>query len=151
MRGAGMWVALATMVACGGAESTIERVGINEIASGDDMDFVELLNVTDAAVDVGGWQLDSDGESYTFPAGTTVPANGYLVVWWDGSAASGEHHTEASLPDAGGLVELLDAEGALMDDVSFPSASPEQGFGRVPDAAPNWQVMEQSTPGATNG
>ena len=42
-------------------------------------EFIELHNVTDSAVDVGGWALTS-GAGYTLPAGTIIAARGFLVI-----------------------------------------------------------------------
>lgn len=70
------------------AEPLVGPVVINEIhyhpPEGDD-EFVELRNVSGSDVDLGGWSLrgvlDEEGtDSYVFPAGSIVPAGGYLVV-----------------------------------------------------------------------
>src|SRR5207244_3748784 len=45
----------------------------------DDLQWIELHNTADRAVDVGGWTLDQ-GRTFTFPAGTTIAAQDYLVV-----------------------------------------------------------------------
>jgi hypothetical protein len=50
-------------------------------------EFVELHNTDTAAVDVSGWMLNS-GVNFTFPAGTTIPAGGYLLVAGDPAAAT---------------------------------------------------------------
>ena len=42
-------------------------------------EFVELLNDGAQAVDLGGWRF-TEGIDYTIPAGTVLPAGGYLVV-----------------------------------------------------------------------
>ncbi len=48
--------------------------------SGDDNDqFIELLNRSNAAVDLSGWKL-TDAVDFTFPANTTLAAGAYLVV-----------------------------------------------------------------------
>jgi len=62
----------------------IPDVVINEIMydpiSGDDNDqYVELYNHTDAPVDVSRWNFEA-GIKYRIPAGTVIPANGYLVI-----------------------------------------------------------------------
>ena len=62
----------------------VRPIVINEImfhsVSGDDDDqFIELKNRSASSVNVGGWRLDG-GVSFTFAPGTTIPANGYLVV-----------------------------------------------------------------------
>ena len=43
------------------------------------LEFIELHNTTALAVDVGGWALTS-GVDFTFPAGASIPAGGYVVV-----------------------------------------------------------------------
>ncbi|HNK41258.1 MAG TPA: lamin tail domain-containing protein, partial [Flavobacteriales bacterium] len=50
-------------------------------------DWVELYNTGGSAVDLSGWYLsDNDAlpTKWTFPAGATIPANGYLVVLCSG-------------------------------------------------------------------
>src|SRR5262249_12450888 len=50
----------------------------------DDLQFVELHNTGDAPVDLAGWRLK--GARYQFPAGSSIAANGYLVVCKDAKA-----------------------------------------------------------------
>src|SRR5512146_3172241 len=57
---------------------------INEIHYNPDVktelvEFVELYNKGSAAVDLSGWRL-ADAVEYAFPAGTSLPADGFLVV-----------------------------------------------------------------------
>lgn len=61
-----------------------ENIVINELMykpiSGDDDDeFIELYNRSANAVDLSEWRFIK-GIDYTFPAGTSIPGNGYLVV-----------------------------------------------------------------------
>jgi len=42
-------------------------------------EFIELFNRGPGAVDVSGWSF-TRGVEYTFPAGTSIPAGGYLVL-----------------------------------------------------------------------
>ncbi len=61
-----------------------EDVVINEIfynpPSGDsDDEFVELFNRSAAPVNLAGWNFTS-GIDFKFPAGTSIPAGGYLVL-----------------------------------------------------------------------
>jgi hypothetical protein len=76
-----------------GAANAYPKVGpvvINEIMynppdlNGQNSEYVELQNTTSSTVnlyDVNGvgWEF-SDGIDYRFPSGTTIPANGYLLV-----------------------------------------------------------------------
>ena len=59
-------------------------VRINEIHYAPDVktepvEFVELFNPDSAALDLSGWSLGG-GIQFTFPAGTMVAADGYVVV-----------------------------------------------------------------------
>ncbi|MGC3960735.1 MAG: lamin tail domain-containing protein [Verrucomicrobiota bacterium] len=62
----------------------ISDVVINElmyhpISENDDGQYIELFNRSGSPVNLSGWTL-GDGVSFTFPNGTTIAANGYLVV-----------------------------------------------------------------------
>jgi hypothetical protein len=66
------------------AKPKVRSVVINEIMfspmSDNDLDeFVELRNQSATPVNVSGWRFTA-GIDFTFPANTTIPANGYLVV-----------------------------------------------------------------------
>ncbi len=70
----------------GGANALIRpsHVVINELmyhpVDGEDAhQYVELHNNAETPVDLAGWQLQ-DGISFTFPANTILPANGFIVV-----------------------------------------------------------------------
>src|SRR5438128_10240396 len=45
----------------------------------DDLQFIELHNTGDKAVDLTGWKI-ARGVKYEFPAKAVIEANGYLVV-----------------------------------------------------------------------
>ncbi|MFK8008387.1 MAG: lamin tail domain-containing protein [Saprospiraceae bacterium] len=56
--------------------------------SENDDEFVEICNNSAVPVDISGWTLGNQSQTFTFPAGTTL-ANGdcvLLVGQWDGSA-----------------------------------------------------------------
>jgi hypothetical protein len=62
----------------------LDPIVINEImyapiSRDDDDEYIELYNRSNAAVDLSGWRFTS-GIDFTFPAGATIPADGYVVV-----------------------------------------------------------------------
>ena len=74
----------------GADERPEDRVVIHEImyhpaarADGKNLEFIEIYNSAPWAEDLSGYRL-SGSVDYTFPAGTTIPAQGYLLVWADG-------------------------------------------------------------------
>lgn len=130
------WLPWVGLVGCA-AETWISEVGVNELMAGDPAgDWVELHNVTDGPIDLTGWAMEVDGAVSAIVV-EPITAGGFLTVRVD-------------LPDEGGEVVLVDEGAAVVDEVGYPA--PEEGiaFGRLPDAAPNWQVLEMPTPGVGN-
>lgn len=108
---------------CSNAPTVWPKVVINEIRSTPNPDFVELYNTTDGDVDLSSWKLIDDGvieDAFVFPAGTILPANGFLVVEGEGSPES----TPLELPfGLGGSdqVRLYGPCGDLIDSHSWTS------------------------------
>lgn len=64
------------------SEIVINEIMFAPISRQDDDEFIELHNRTTAPVDLTGWSF-SDGVDFRFPAGTTLPGGGYVVVTRD--------------------------------------------------------------------
>ncbi|MES2709025.1 MAG: lamin tail domain-containing protein [Verrucomicrobiota bacterium] len=106
-----------------------DAVVINEIfyksRSGTDEQWLELHNKSAAAVIIGGWKF-SDGVDYLFPAGTTIPAGGYLVVTGDMPSFAAAHPGvpalgpwSGSLSGKGELIRLRDGADNVADEVPY--------------------------------
>ncbi len=103
-------------------------VVINEIhynpANNTRTEFIELHNPTAAAVDLSGWQF-TDGVAFTFPAGTTIAAGGFVVVASDPAVFLAEYGFTPLGPYVGGFdsdgenVALHNAAGTLVDEVDY--------------------------------
>src|SRR5207248_6270559 len=95
----------------------------------DDLQFIELHNPTDKAIDLSGWKL-TKSVSYQFPANATIATNGYLVVCKSlkefkkhyGFEAAGQY--EGSLHHNKDPLELVDAAGKKIDSVKYGSKAP---------------------------
>lgn len=95
----------------------------------DDLQFVELHNAGEAAVDLGGWAF-TKGIKFTFPAGTKIDAKGFAVVCRNqerfrefyGVPVAGVFHSKLSRK--GELIELADAQGQRVDKVKFSDQAP---------------------------
>jgi hypothetical protein len=113
-------------------------------------DWVELHNAGGSPVNLAGWSLtdNSDPRQFVFPGGTTIAANGYLVVWCDSATTSGLHAGFA-LSRSGETVQLYDANTNLVDAVSFGYQLSDFTLGRVNGTADSWQ-LNTPTPGAAN-
>ncbi|GAB4413500.1 MAG: hypothetical protein OHK0039_20460 [Bacteroidia bacterium] len=151
----------------------INELNYNPIEAGTDTtEFIELYNTSASAVDLSGWNFSS-GVVFTFPAGASIAANGYLVI--AGNATTFENRygcapdyqwTSGSLNNGGEIVTLLsDNFGTPADIVSYDNAAPwptaANGAGpslELIDAssdnndAANWaaSLIDGGTPGAAN-
>ena len=104
-----------------------------------DSDWIELKNVTDAAIDVGGYQLRDNNvaDLFSLPAGS-IEAGGYLIVFCDdqadGGVAGGIHVPWKLSAGKGDEVHLLDANGREIDATTFGIDVPvDKSWGRLPD------------------
>jgi PKD repeat protein len=149
----------------GGPQSyTIEKLLINELlyrtAGSDTGTFIELYGTP--GMDISGYSLEgingSTGSSYdtlTFPQGTTMPQDGYLVVG-DGSAAN-EDITDAfaDLQNGEDSLVLKDDTGAVIDAVGYGdfSAAPGNfaGEGASTDDAPDDYSLGRDADGTDTG
>lgn len=78
----------------GKKNKVINPVVINEVQSNDPNggpDWVELANPTAEDLVISGLVLkdNKDKDPYTIPKGTTIPANGFLVIYQDDGGAKG--------------------------------------------------------------
>ncbi|NLN85700.1 MAG: T9SS type A sorting domain-containing protein [Candidatus Cloacimonetes bacterium] len=134
-------------------------------------DWVELYNPNDYPVDIAGMYMTdshySNGiDAWTqipagFPDETTIPAHGYLLVWFDEDMDQGPLHINDKLGGAADAVYLIASDGETVIDSKEWVASDgldvnNVSLGRVPDGGPDWQLFGVGqplpcTPGATNG
>lgn len=99
------------------------------VASTADYEFIELANVSGAAVNLGGAYLTNAVE-FVFPAGTTIPAGGFLVVPAKRSNFQARYGTaititsgfSGKLSDQGDTVELRTANGATLLSFTYDSS-----------------------------
>ena len=126
-------------------------VVVNEINC-EGTDWVELVNTSDSPEDISGWLLTDDPLSgtradhrYVFPAGTTVPPGGELVVE---KLAGGFPFGISCGSDT---IRLADgAAGLLVDEFVVPLlAGAGDTWGRFPDGTGSW-VETAPTKGSIN-
>ncbi|MFT3794991.1 lamin tail domain-containing protein [Flavobacterium sp.] len=137
-------------------------VVINEILSsntadaideaGDHEDWVELYNNNDIEVDLSGFYLSDDVtdlDKWQFPAGSVIPANGYMIVWADNEAAEGPLHAAWKISVSGESVTLSDAAMNVVDQVIFGAQQVDMGYARIPNGTGDF-VIQASTFNANN-
>jgi hypothetical protein len=144
------------------------RVLINELLAsntqstidpqGEFEDWIELYNAGDAPVDLGGMYLTDDVSApskWRIPVGmaaqTTIGPHGFLLIWADKDSTAPGLHAAFSLDAGGEELALLDADGVtVIDTVSFGEQRADVSYGRFPDGADTWSLLDVPTPGARN-
>jgi hypothetical protein len=119
-------------------------------------DWIELWNISAAEIDLSGFYLSDDPDKprkWSFPAGTRIPADGYLIVWADedGAAAAGLH-VNFKLSATGEQILLSDTDArrnALLDSITFGAQETDRSYGRSAADAKVFQTMAP-TPGTPN-
>lgn len=92
-------------------------------------EFVELYNIGESEVDLGGWFFN-DGFDYTFPAGISIEPGSYVVVAQNPAALLERYGVNALGPFDGGLsgdgerIELRRADGSVADEVNYQDNFP---------------------------
>lgn len=119
-------------------------------------DWIELHNVTGQEVDLAGRYLSDEPNhprKWAFPAGTTIPANGYLIVWADeDSSITPGLHASFKLSADGEELFLADTDANLnviLDSVVFGGQETDRSYGRVVDDSDSWDIQDP-TPGQPN-
>ena len=147
-----------------------QAIVINEIHSDptnpvDLVEFIELHNTSDIPLDVSGWTI-RNAVDFTFPAGSSVPANGYLVAGQDPGQIQAKLNVASvgpwvgRLANSGDTVELWTNAGNLIDEVDYQLSFPWPTTGDGPsiqlvnpefenDIGGSWRSAEP-TPGAVN-
>ena len=121
---------------------TVAQIRINEALTHTDQpltDAIELYNPTGAAVDLSGWYLTDNRlfpQRWQIPVGTTIPANGYLVInegHWSGNNllfAANEFGAAFSLSSVGEEVYLFSPTLGYSHGFEFEAAFNGVSFGR---------------------
>ena len=156
-----LWTILACTTAFG------QQIFINEFMAsnsstisdgGDFDDWVELYNAGNSAVNIGGMYLTDDlteptqWQIPTNNAGaTTIPAGGYLLLWFDGEPEQGPLHVDAKLGSSGEDIGLFASNGSTqIDAYTFGPQLEDISEGRTSNGGPNFDFFSQPTPGASN-
>lgn len=133
------------------------QIVMNEIYSrgiASDPDWIELYNGADVAVDISGYKIYDNGgfsgtkPKMTFPAGTSIPAKGFLVIVTDIPVSIDP--SGFGLSSNGEEVWLENNKGNVIDNVIFPALAVDQSYGRKPDGSANFFIFTQVTRGASN-
>lgn len=133
-------------------------VQINEVMSSNESypnhdgiiaDWIEFYNASDYAIDLTGYKLTDNNQKvrYTFPMGSEIEAQGYLVVY---CKKNGEPPlADFSIAKAGGeSIILMTARNVAVDSVEMVALHSDEAYAKSSDG--DWRVETYGTPGYDN-
>ena len=123
-------------------------------------DWIELHNTTNGPVDLSGCGLSDDIRkpyTYTFPAGTTIGAGEYLLLWCMPEAVEGYISLPFNLSGSkGDSLILVDKNGGILDMCEFGAQEKDYSLIRgytatgELDTAAGFVSSDKPTPGYPN-
>ena len=90
----------------------------------DELEWIELYNTSDEAVDLTDWKF-TKGVRFQFPADSTIAPHGYLVLSKNADLFREFYDApvwgtfEGSLNDGGEAIELVNAKGKRVDEIDY--------------------------------
>lgn len=108
-------------------------------------DWIELYNNGTAPINLAGYALSDDAENlaqWAFPAGTNIPAKGYLIIWADNDEDQAGLHANFKLSSGGETIYLTNTAGAFVDTIEYKDQTTDISFGRIPNGTGDFQVMK---------
>ena len=108
---------------------------------GSHVGWIELLNPSGSSMDLSDMSLSndvSDPRKFIIPAGTSIPANSYRVIYCNALLPATATNTQFALSGNGGGVYLFRAladGGGLLDSVNYGQQVPDFSIGRSPNGS----------------
>jgi len=117
-------------------------------------DWIEIYNNSSNTINIGGKYLTDDlsvSAKWQFPAGTSIQAGGYLLVWADEDIDDTGLHANFKLNADCEEIGLFNSDGTtLIDSVTFTAQSADISYGRYPDGSDTWRFFGFPSPGQEN-
>lgn len=107
-------------------------------------DWIEIYNKGNMPINLENYRLSDkvdDLSLFTFPAGTIINSNEYIVVWADKDITQSGYHANFKLSASGETIYLADANLAIVDSITYSSQVTDISFGRYPNGTGSFQSM----------
>lgn len=116
-------------------------------------DWIELYNLSEEDVDLGGFFVSDDEDIPTkalLPAGLVIESRGTILLWADSDTEQGPHHLPFNLKKDGETILLTSKMGDVLDLIDYQNATTDASFARVPDGVGGFFLCSTPTPDASN-
>lgn len=121
---------------------------------GDYGDWIELYNNSDRPAFLDGYYLTDEDirlDRWAFPAGTSIPARGTLIVWADDKEElTTGLHTNFKLGASGEHLYLVSPDMNFADQVTYVDAPEDASYARLPNGSGDFVWSDNPTFDQTN-
>ncbi len=101
----------------------VQASNLSAVANGTSFpDWVEFYNDTDQTLDISGWGFTDDGAEptrFVFPNGSSIAPRDEILLWCDDRVLDPGYHSGFGISEDGESLFLFDADGVLVDGVTF--------------------------------
>lgn len=114
-------------------------------------DWIELFNAGNTPIELGNVYVTDDFSSplkWKLPDNAIIAPKSFFIVWADD--LNRDNHASFQLSKAGEQIGLYNADGTVIDTVTFGSLPDDISFGRFPDGSGTWQYFSQHTCNSSN-
>jgi hypothetical protein len=112
-------------------------------------DWVELVNVSDRALNLGDFSLYDENNQGRLPLRTLGPG-GRTLIWLDKEPEQGGDHLPFKISSDGERLGIASCN-AVIDEVRVPALAANEAYAKHPDSTGPANVCRYATPRATNG
>jgi hypothetical protein len=122
---------------------------LNEIACGEQPDWVEVYNLGSQEIALNGWTVTDNPKAHpdgaALPNKTTLKPGAWLALDIDDKNAGFALGQQE-------MLQLRDQQGFIVDEVAWQDGDCSTGtsYARLPDGFGLWQHTKKQTPGAAN-
>ena len=114
-------------------------------------DWIEIHNPTTDSVEISGFILKDQLDTWVIPSGdpvTHLPPNGRFLLWADDQELQGPSHTNFKLASGGEFLGLYEADGTtVIDSITIPAMTAGDSYVHC---GVNWFQTSSPTPLTTN-
>lgn len=117
--------------------------------------WIELYNKTSKSASLDGLYISDDPDNLKkFALNSSVhgsvPANGYLVLWFDHYSWWAPKMIDLKLDCDGASIYISNEAGDILAECDYDPAISRTSYARISDGASEWGFTDQPTPGASN-
>ena len=107
-------------------------------------DWIELYNNGTESIDLEGYSLSDDAEDlvqWSFPEGTIIESNEYLMIWADDDEDQSGLHASFKLSASAESVLLINPDTVIIDELTYVDQTTDISYGRFPNGVGEFQKM----------